>query len=313
MDKVWRTGARFQLPELGLSAVVVIDGSTLRFFISHKNTLYRPNTYLTMLKTNVDRIVAKMNLKPPTCQLIYKLDGKCEEFEFGLLNEMLDAGETTVFSRIQRKSIPIANILNQSAPDGLEDEMKLLDAIRRSCQNIQGEPDYHLKGDGHGMEDKRNRRLRDDLYGWGYHIQDQTQRGRSGSEKSIGELDFLLHNDKRELWTAIEALRVSNGTTAEWKKHLNKLIGNYNFFGARFLYLLTYVDADDKSFARIWKDYQRKIPKYNPDPYKYSSEALTDLSNADHQNIKTARCQYTCGGDPITVYHIFARIPTQNG
>ena len=49
MDNVWRTGARFQLPELGLSAVVVIDSNTLHFFIRHDNDDHRPNTYLTML------------------------------------------------------------------------------------------------------------------------------------------------------------------------------------------------------------------------------------------------------------------------
>ncbi len=217
MTNVWRTGARFHIEELGYSAVVVIDSNTLRFFIRHTDPMHRPNTYLTILKASVDRIVAKMGLKPPDNRLVYKLDSKREEFEFDLLKEMLDAGETSIYSRIQRKRIPITDILNQSAPDGLEDEMKLLNAIQRSCQNIQGEPDYYLKGDGHGMEDKRNRRIRDDLFGWGYNIQDQTQRGLSGSGTSIGELDFLLHNEKREPWTAIEALRVSDGKMAEWK------------------------------------------------------------------------------------------------
>ncbi len=97
------------------------------------------------------------------------------------------------------------------------------------------------------------------------------------------------------------------------EKHLNKLIGNYNYFGARFLYLLTYVDADTKSFTRIWNGYKTKIPKYGPNQYTYSSSSLVDLCDANHQHIKTAKCQYTCGGEPVTVYHIFVHIPTQNG
>ena len=312
MDNVWRTGARFQIPELGYSAVVVIDGDTLRFFIRHSKEEHRPNTYLTMLKTNVDRIIARMGLKAPTSQLIYKLEGKREEFEFDLLKEMLEAGESMVYSRIQRKRIPIFYIMNQSAPDGLEDERKLLDSIIRSCQNIQGEPDYQLNGDGHGMEDKRNRRIRDDLYGWGYNIQDQTQRGRSGTGASVGELDFLLYNEKRELWTAIEALRVSDGSKTRWNEHLTRLVSKYNFFGAKFLYHLTYVDADPTEFSRIWNGYQSHIKGYDPDEHTYIPDSFHDLSDLTPAYIKTAKCLYSCGGDPITIYHIFARIPTPN-
>ena len=313
MDNVWRTGAKFQLKELGFSALVVIDGNTLRFLIRHTDPMHRPNTYLTMLKANVDRIVEKMGLKAPTNRLIYKLDGTQDVFDLEILKAMQETGQTQAFSMTWRRMIPIVDILNQSAPDSLDDEKKLLDAIRRSCQNIQGEPDYRLNGDGRGMEDKRNRRIRDDLFGWGYNIQDQSQRGRSGSGNGIGELDLLLHNDKRELWTTIEALRVSNGTKAKWNEHLDKLIGNYNFFGAPYLYLLTYVDADPKTFVRIWDGYQKHIKQYNPRQFTYSSDSFIDLNDVNSsQYIKSAKCQYTCGGDPITVYHIFARIPTKN-
>lgn len=320
MATVWRTGARFQLKELNFCAVVVIDGDTLRFFIRyidpkqhHTKSMHRLNTYLTMLKAHVDRIVDHMGLKPPICQLIYKLDGKRDEFDYEDVKLNRELGDTTMTSKAHRKKLRIEDILNQSAPDGLEDEMKLLDAIQRSCQNIQGEPDYCLNGDGHGLEDKRNRRIRDDLFGWGYNIQDQSQWGRSGSGKSIGELDFLLHNEKRELWTAIEALRVSDGATADWKKHLNKLIGSYNFFGARFMYLLTYVDANSKMFGRIWKGYQTKIPKYDPEQYKYSPGSFIDLSDANSfQYVKVAKCCYICGSEYVTVYHIFVQISPRN-
>ena len=313
MDNVWRTGAKFQVQELGFSAVVVIDGNTLCFLIRHTNPMHRPNTYLTMLKANVDRIVEKMGLKAPSNRLIYKLDGEQDVFDLETLKAMQETGQTQAFSMTWRRMIPIVDILNQSAPDSLNDEKKLLDAIKRSCRNIQGEPDYRLMDNGHGMEDKRNRRIRDDLFGWGYNIQDQSQRGRSGSGGSIGELDLLLHNDKRELWTTIEALRVSNGTKATWNEHLEKLIGNYNFFGAPYLYLLTYVDADPTVFGRIWTGYQKHIKQYNPGRFTYSTNSFVDLNDTcNPQYIKCAKCQYSCGGDPITVYHIFVRIPTQD-
>lgn len=309
MASAWRKGARFEFRDLGYSAVVLIDVNSLRFFIRHTDPMHRPNTYLTMLKANVDRIVEKMGITPPICKLVYKLDGKRDEFDYDNLKLRLEVGQTHELSTAHKRMIPIQKILDQAAPDGLENERKLLEAIVRSCLNIQGEPDYCLKDGGYGLEDKRNRRVRDDLYGWGYNIQDQTQRGRSGTGSSIGELDLLLHNEKREPWTAIEALRVSNGTKTEWKKHLKKLVGNYNYFGAPFLYLLTYVDADPKRFAKIWQDYQKHIPDYISGHYRCIENSFSSLEKESTHAFKVAKCSYSCGGDPITVYHIFARIP----
>lgn len=317
MDRVWCTGAQFTLSGAGLSAVVVIDGGTLRFFIRAETEENSPNTYLTMLKANVDRIVEDMGMKPPICQLVYKLtDGQREEFDFGLLKEMLDAGESHAYSRIYRKQIPIADILNQSAPDGLENEEKLLNAIRKSCLNIQAEPDYYLK-DGEsswGMEDKRNRRVRDDLQMLGYDVKDQTQRGHSGTGRGIGELDLLLYNDKKEPWTIIEALRVSGGTKTDWNKHLDKLVENYNYFGVPCLYLLTYVDSDVTDFEQIWAAYLDHIPKYNPVMFTYCAGSLVvPAKHCDNTFIKTAKYRYSCGDNSMTVYHIFVHIPKRTG
>ena len=210
--------------------------------------------------------------------------------------------------------IPIADILNQSAPDGLADEQKLLDAIKKSCLNIQAEPDYYLKDgeSGWGMEDKRNRRIRDNLQMLGYDVKDQSQRGHSGTGRGIGELDLLLYNDRKDPWTIIEALRVSSGAKIEWNKHLDKLVENYNYFGAPCLYLLTYVDADAADFQRIWNGYRLHIPRIDPGKFTFCAGSLTFLEAADGpQYVKTAKCQYDCGGQTTNAYHIFVRVPRQ--
>ena len=314
MNNVWLTGAKFQLPGTGLSAVVSIDGNILRFFIRRGNNMHRPNTYLTMLKANVDRIWHQLDLKAPRNWVVYKMEGKAEAFDYNRLKLSLDLGQKSEISQVWQRLLPITDILNQFAPDDLENEKRLLDALKRSCQNIQAEPDYRLNGNGRGMEDKRNRRIRDDLFGWGYNIQDQSQRGLSGTGNSIGELDLLLHNDKRELWTAIEALRVSKVARTEWNKHLNKLLVNYNYFGAPFLFLLTYVDATPDDFAEIWEDYQTHIKEYDPEHFTYLVNSFVEPNDPSNPKyIKIAKCRYDCAGDATTVYHIFVRIPTQNG
>ena len=316
IDKVWRTGAKFQLPELGLSAVVVIDGNDLRFFVRHTDPMHRPNTYLAMLKANVDRIVEKMGLKAPTCQLIYKLmDGRRAEFSYDRLLKLHKKGRQEEYCEDLDEDFLIEDILNQSAPDSMANEAKLLDAIRKSCLNIQAESDYYLKPgeSGWGMEDKRNRRIRDDLEMVGYTVKDQTQRGLSGTGRGIGELDLLLLNNRKEPWTIIEALRISSGATTDWKEHLDKLLANYNYFGAPCIYLLTYVDTDVSKFDRIWESYQKKIPEIHPGKFVYVESSLRPLDYAGSpQDLKTAICRYEYDCRKATAYHIFVRIPTQN-
>lgn len=305
MKNVWRKGARFEFDKLGYSAVVVIDGNTLRFFIRHTDAMHRPNTYLTMLKANVDRIVKKMGLKPPTNQLVYKLDGKRDVFDYENLKLRLEVGQTQELSTAHRRMIPIKDILNQSAPDGLENEQRLLDAIQEACVRIQNEPMYCLdpNGSNWGKEDQRNRRVRDDLELLGYHVSDQTQRGG-------GELDMRILNEQGKPWTIIEALRVSNGTKHEWNEHLNKLVGRYNTNGLPVLYLLAYVDAAPDTFAAIWKGYQSHIQTYNPGKYDCIADDFNEM-DCSSQSFKAAKCRYACGDGSLTVYHIFARIPVQ--
>ena len=314
LENVWRTGTRFRYPELGYSAVVVSDSRVLRFFIRSQDPMHRPNTYLTMLKAHVDRIVEDMGIAKPVCKLIYKLDGKRDEFDYENVKLSRELGNTTMVSTAHRRNILIEDILNQSAPDGVEDEKLLLDTIVSSCLHIQQEPDYHLKDGeaGRGMEDKRNRRVRDDLELRGFHVKDQTQRGLSGSGRGVGELDLLIcSGEKQDMpWTIIEALRVSDGAKAEWKTHLNKLLENYNYFGAPCVYLLTYVDDDGTGFPRIWDGYLEQIPKIHPGKFKFVSGSLREVTDAKRGNsIKVAKCRYEKGGEMTNAYHIFVQIP----
>jgi hypothetical protein len=200
----------------------------------------------------------------------------------------------------------------------MADQLLLLNVIRSSCGKIQDEPAYRLipnanghgNANGSGMEDLRNRRIRDDLLGKYYRVADQSQRGTGRTGAGMGEVDLLLMNDQNEPWTIIEALRVNDGTKGDWNGHLDKLLAKYNTRGLPVLYLLTYVDAAPADFDHIWNGYQTHIQKYDPEKHIYCENSFTDLNDSNSPRyIKAAKCLYSCGGDPITVYHIFARIP----
>lgn len=312
MDNVWRTGARFELRELGLSAVVVIDGNTLRFFIRNTDPMHKSNIYLAMLKANVDRIWSAMGLKEPICQVVHKKDGRQDVFDYAVMKAMVEAGQSQIFSMAWRQMLPISDILNQSAPERLTDEKKLLEKILVSCQHLQGESDYQISTDAernNGLEDKRNRRIRDDLEIWGYTVKDQPQYGRSGTGKSIGELDILVYSEDRKPWTVIEALRLSKYETGDWNHHLDKLLYNYNYFGAHSQYLLTYVDCRKEEFGGIWTAFKAHIQGQSGGGFPYVEGSFVDLNDSrDPLFVKKSLCRYNCGGLEITVYHIFAQI-----
>ena len=307
MDNVWRTGARFELRELGLSAVVVIDGNMLRFFIRHTDPMHKSNIYLAMLKANVDRIVKAMGLKAPECRLVYKLDGKTGTFDYEELLQARDYGDTTVFSKIWKRRIPIAAIFEQSAPESLENEQKLLQSIQKACEQIQREPE--CRG---SKEDNRNRRMRDALENRGYEVYDQRQMGASSSRKDVGELDLMLYRrerDEKKPWSLIEALRIANGAKRDWNSHLEKLLDNYNPHGVPFLFLVTYADCEKEQFEKIWEGYQTHIQEHCTGKFKYETGSFKKLnSEQDGYYIQTAYSQYRCGDYTPTVYHIFVQM-----
>lgn len=299
MNNVWRTGARFEFKELGYSAVVVIDGNTLRFFIRHDDPMHRPNTYLTMLKANVDGIVRAMGLKTPCNQLIYKLGGRQDCFDLEMLKVMRETGQTQTFSMTWRKMLSIDDILNQSAPDDLVNVKKLVEDIAKACQQLQTNMFSQ-------NEEKMNLYLKQALWNMGYTIVDQSM---SGSGKMVGEPDLLLVNEQRQPWTIIEALRISNSMRF-WDQHLTKLLLRYNVQGLSPLFLVSYVECGAKEWPNLWRRFSEHVRYYSPDRCELkvgSYEELRDISGMP-PHLRIVKCDYDSGGKTTTVYHYFVKI-----
>jgi hypothetical protein len=261
-----------------------------------------------MLKGNVDRIWRKMGLKEPISQIIYKIDNNTEVFDYKRLVTMLEAGQKKEFSMTWNRLLDISDILNQAAPDGLEEENELLRAIVKSCEQIQREPE--CRG---SKEDNRNRRMRDTLQNFGYDPHDQIQMGTSSSRKGVGELDMMLYRKDKTPWSVIEALRVSDGEKRDWNSHLGKLLDNYNPHGVPYLFLVTYVDCDKVKFDAVWKGYQNHIRKQHAGKFEHvigSDQVILEVAKIHYLNIM--RSQYRCGEYVPTVYHIFVQMDPLN-
>lgn len=308
-QNVWRTGARFIQQGTDLSAVVRSEGDVLRIFVRSNNPLHQPNTYLHVIKSNIDQIITDMKLQPPHCEVIYKTDGNTEAFDYEDLIHALQDGETTYRSKVFRRRIPVQDILNQSGRAAEVELIKLRHDLITSCIQLQCNKTFWG-----ATEDIRNTEIRDKLRNMGYLVNDQTFQGISAGEKQAGELDLEIRKDTRIPWTICEALRISsNSATAKssWNDHLQKLLDNYNPSGLNHLFLLTYVDCDKDHFQGIWDEFSEHIKWFDPAKYERLSSSFShiDLSSHDNPNyIRVARCTYDRAGCPTTVCHVFVRM-----
>lgn len=105
-------------------------------------------------------------------------------------------------------------------------------------------------------EDKNNDYLRDMLLSKNYEVKDQSREGTSASGSSAGELDLIIE-DQGDLFTIIEALKLSSVDTSYINAHYLKLLLNYNPLQARRTFLVTYYYGS--AFDGWWAKYVAHI------------------------------------------------------
>ena len=306
LTNVWRTGALFRQPGTGLTAVVKSEGDVLRIFVRGENAMHRPNTYLCVLKENIDRINRDMKLAKPFAEVVYKYGNGSECFDYeDLLNALAD-GDKTYRSKKLRTKIPIEDILNQTGFGEEQKLRRLLDDIVTGCMQLQGNRTYWG-----AKEDVCNTELRNSLRNMGYIAYDQTFQGTGGGGRSFGELDLEIRQEANIPWTILEALRIKDGSKTEWNSHLKKLLDNYNPSGLYHLFLLTYVNCGKDDFGDLMQKYSEHVKWYDPDAYQRLSGTFEHVPLKRHgepSGLRVMRCTYDRSGAPTTVTHIFVRI-----
>lgn len=308
---VWRTGAFFCQQGTGLSAVVEGEGNILNIFVRTDDPVHRPNTYLCILKENIDRINRDMKLTIPFAEVVYKTDSGKECFDYQDLLEAQRDGEETYRSKLLHRRIPIQDILNQTGRDAELALKKLRNDILTACIQMQNNKSFWEANDEDRIEDERNTYLRDTLINLGYLVNDQHFQGLGSSCRSYGELDLDIRQNKDIPWTVLEALRIKDGSKAEWNRHLKKLLDNYNPGGIRHLFLLTYVDCGKDEIGNILRTFSEHIKWHDEGPYVRLENTFTHVPLSqfgDPSYLMAVRCTYDRNGAPTTVTHIFIRM-----
>lgn len=306
LDHVWRTGARFFSGALGVSAVVCSEGDQLRILVRSQNQMHSARTYLEIIRENLARISQQMGLTPADNRVIYKADGIVESFDYDMLVEMMEYGETTTFSRKFRKRIAIQDILNQTDSTARNEKKLLLRNILAACSQMQ---DHKLLWEA--KEDERNCDLRDLLIDRGYLVMDQTLRGDSRSAWRLGELDLDIRRDPGTPWAICEGLTLKSAGSASrnyWEDHLKKLLYNYAA-NPVVAFMVCYVECSRDNFQRVCETYLSRLrSRAGSDAPVHYAPVDQELMGGWNPMIAAAQCIYDLRGFPYEVYHIFVRM-----
>ena len=307
-SQVWLTGALFKQKSNGLSAVVKSEGDVLRIFVKGENDFHKPHTYLNIIRDTLNTIHQDMGLTEPKALVVYKKDGKTEDFSYKLLIGTLKSGAKDVYSDTWDRMISVEDILNQTDREVERNKQQLLSDVAAACVRMQ-----HKKICWDASEDDRNTELRDLLWSMNYHVADQSLAGVGAGGKRAGELDLLILTEQKLPWVICEALNVKGDTSSQltnWDNHLNKLLVNYNTVGMQDVILISYVNATVDEFPKYWTTFSEHMRWYDPPKYprRDGTYEVHTPTPEQYNCLRASRCTYDQEGMPITVHHHFLRM-----
>nr|WP_315022143.1 COR domain-containing protein [uncultured Aminipila sp.] len=299
---VWLSGAVFCSNTMGLKALVKIEDNILKIYVKSDSDLYSANVYLGFIRNVIKNINESLGLNASET-IVYKKDGEAEEYNYDYLAESYQHGNNFVYSRKLKSNISILDILNQTDGGINERKNKLIQDVIDSCACMQTNKIYWISS-----EDSRNTHIRDMLRSKGYIIADQTLSGKSATGKSAGELDLQIMETPDRPWAIYEALNLisfSNSEKENWKKHLSKLLDNYNPMGLPLAFLVSYVGCTKDNFKEFWLKYYTYLSQNCESKY-----SIQKVQERDDNNfyLRSAECVYDRAGLPTTIYHICVRL-----
>lgn len=147
------------------------------------------------------------------------------------------------------------------------------------------------------MEDPISVEFRDLLNASGYNVSDQGKGGESATGKSFGERDLIFKNEKGDIVSFLEAIKVKGFKKSKIDEHYQKLIKNYDFLGNKENYMLVYY------FGNNFDDFWIK--------YKKNFDSFEEIKNSDFDKSNIKICNnFTKRG--TTVFHVILNFVLDN-
>lgn len=318
-DHVWLSGAKFMDPDTKHCMIVERDGNTLKLYAENKPGRDLARHHMESMERNIRKVIAERfqgmvaqaseasdrnaavvnvwNRYPNIHRLlVHKLNGQRETFD---LNRLEADENCQHYSKLLKTTILAKDLLARSYRGMAPDQSLLIQDMVECCTDVQANRNSH--------ENPRNTYVRDILRAKHYYVCDQTLCGKSEGQNEAGELDMEIRRDAGMPWTIFEALNHSDYDT--WKRHLDKLLTNYNPYRLKMLFLVVYVD--NKKFEGVVDCYRTLLQTHAPTDIKCigkSAEEITDIFVGDAGGIKVWRCNYKSDLSAMTVYHFFVHM-----
>ena len=305
-EKVWFTGARFWHKRNCVDALVKSEGDVLFIYIRATDPEHRAHSYLNDLRSALDSIHKEMGLKEPETSVAYREDDQVDYFPYEMLEGTRRNNVEMVYSRVFRRMIPIADILNRSDSQVVQKREKLLRDVAKAIIQLQ---ENRLMADA--AEDNRNDTLCTALRNMGYNMADQTHVGWGGTGKRAGSLDLRIYHEDNLPWTNLEAMNLKSASDSQltyWDDHLKRLMDNYDPAGLPLLFLISYVNCTEAQYHKLWSAYTEHMRFHSPDKAELRHGTLSSVRVTPDQTayLQVAKCTYDLSGTPVTVYHYFA-------
>jgi hypothetical protein len=141
-----------------------------------------------------------------------------------------------------------------------------------------------------------------------YNVKDQSREGISSSGISSGELDIVIEDDNRTLFTIIEAMRLSSIKKSTIDTHYKKLMTNYNPLGIKITYLITYYYGS--KFNNWWESYKGYIENIPSELFNFDDIKLFELKEEKlkYLNIKKAIHGFEIDGSQCHCIHYAVKL-----
>lgn len=153
---------------------------------------------------------------------------------------------------------------------------------------------------GNFSEDDRNTYISDLLDSAGYQTKDQTRQGTSYAGKSAGEIDILIKDSRGLPFTIIEALNLVSVDKKYIKKHIEKLLNNYDTVGLENNFIVVYANvANFGGFCSKYIDYIS-----NKHKYKYLFQSVKEIEDYRYADFKIYEAEHIRHGNKVFLYHV---------
>lgn len=158
-------------------------------------------------------------------------------------------------------------------------------------------------------ENAKNDYVRSMMMAKEYNVLDQTREGDSSTGADAGEIDLLINDNKGQLFTIIEALKLSSVDSGYILGHYLKLLHNYNPLQVQRTFLVSYYDGSN--FEQWWDRYTVYVRGLTINDLSLSEDAVIvgiEVVTTLYPSLKKLVHQFTQNGENFSCIHYAIKV-----